>query len=190
MEGFDYDAAASAIKIDDITTDETNREILRKLKENDPEFDNLVVCSTRDEDDYRDDNEYCPQSAREMGWVGYYIGKNTTLQELYFNLNPFEDFSNSIELFCRGANSNRCIQKIGFNATDLFGGEYFRSLHPFFDNNNNISELRVSRCHFRAGCACQLSLMLRCFRSSIKSITPTTNRIWCEHEQMVKIIEA
>ena len=33
MEGYDYEAAARTIKIEDITTDDTNREILRKLKE-------------------------------------------------------------------------------------------------------------------------------------------------------------
>ena len=43
MEGYDYDAAASTIKIDDITSDKCNREILRKLKENDPGYVSLVV---------------------------------------------------------------------------------------------------------------------------------------------------
>ena len=38
MEGLDYDAAASTIKIEDIANDRTNREILRRLKENDPTF--------------------------------------------------------------------------------------------------------------------------------------------------------
>ena len=127
MDGYDYDAAAAAAKIEDITTDATNREILRQLKENDPEFDNLVVCSTRDEDDYRDtDNEYCPQSAREMGWVGYYIGKNTTLKELHLQRNPFRQFNTGdIQTFCKGVNSNRSVQKIDFDSVDLSGGEIF-----------------------------------------------------------------
>ena len=51
MEGYDFDAAASAIKIEDITRDENNRNILRKLKANDEEFDDLVVVNSRDDDD-------------------------------------------------------------------------------------------------------------------------------------------
>ena len=43
MEGYDYDAAASTIKLEDITTDRTNREILRRLKDNDPNFVKLWV---------------------------------------------------------------------------------------------------------------------------------------------------
>ena len=43
MEGFDYDAAAATVEIEDITRDATNREILRRLKENDPEFHMLRV---------------------------------------------------------------------------------------------------------------------------------------------------
>ena len=41
MEGYDYDAAASTIKIEDITSNKINQEILRRLKENDP---NLISC--------------------------------------------------------------------------------------------------------------------------------------------------
>ena len=39
MEEYDYDAAVSTIKIEDIASDETNRKILSRLKENDPTFD-------------------------------------------------------------------------------------------------------------------------------------------------------
>ena len=53
MEGYDYyQAAASTIKIDDIASDDVNRKILRRLKANDPQFDNLRVING---DRYRDD---------------------------------------------------------------------------------------------------------------------------------------
>ena len=116
MEGYDYDATASAIKIEDITTDETNREILRKLKEYDPEFDQLVVCSTRDDDDFFCDNAYCPKSPNDMEWLGYHIGNNSILQGLHFNLNPFEDYNHAIEAFCRGVNCNRSNREFSSKA--------------------------------------------------------------------------
>ena len=77
MEGYDYDAAASTVKINDITSDDTNRDILRRLKENDPDFDMLEVVSRS-----IDDCECLPESAHDLGWVGCFIGKNTTLKEL------------------------------------------------------------------------------------------------------------
>ena len=78
-DGYDYEAAAGTVKIAHITTDKTNQYILRQLLQNDPDFDKLVVVSRRNDDD---DNEYCPEDTRSLGWVGYYIGKNTTLKEL------------------------------------------------------------------------------------------------------------
>ena len=108
MEGYDYDAAASTIKIEDIVRDETNRNILRRLKENDPNLDKLRLI----EEGYwrghphhpgRDDYDFCPEGDNDSGWLGYYIGKNTKLKELQFQASPFQGFNNNaIETFFRG----------------------------------------------------------------------------------------
>ena len=87
MEGYDHDAAARTIKIEDITTDRVNREILRRLKENYSDFERLVVVCHFGL--YRRDDDYCFKSANEVKWLGYYIGKNTTLQELVLRENPY-----------------------------------------------------------------------------------------------------
>ena len=42
-EGYDYDAAASTVKIEDITNDEIQQGDSSQLKENDPDFDKLWV---------------------------------------------------------------------------------------------------------------------------------------------------
>ena len=70
MEGYDYDAAASTIKIEDITSNKINRDILRRLKEDDPEFDEVWVTNARD-----DEFDYCPEGSLDIGWLGYFIGK-------------------------------------------------------------------------------------------------------------------
>ena len=56
MEGYDYDAAASSVKIEEIAADEDNQEILRGLKENDSDFDKLVVTN-----ECYDYYNYCPE---------------------------------------------------------------------------------------------------------------------------------
>jgi hypothetical protein len=106
MDGYDFDAVARTIKIEDITADEVNREILRRLKENDPEFDWIVVSRnrvSRSRGDAADEFYYCPKGADEWRWLGYFIGKNAILEDLYLQLNPFEQFSTcALETFILG----------------------------------------------------------------------------------------
>ena len=153
MEGYDYDEAAGAINIEDITSDDTNRQILRSLKENDPDL--LEVVVVHKSGDFRVGNYYyCPQNARDFGWLGYFIGKSTNLKKLYLWSNPFQLFiSNAVELFCRGVNSNRSVLRIYFYKMELSGGEIFRLLGPFLENNSNLSELGVEECTLGPGCA-------------------------------------
>ena len=119
--------------------------------------------------------------------MGYYIGKNTYLKKLQL-ANPFQYFDNDIDAFFRGVNNNRSIQKISFYQMDLSGGEIFQSLHPFFENNNSISEIEVEECGFGAGCAHQLSDALRGCNKSLKSIIIAENGL--EDEELVYIITA
>ena len=163
--------------------DETNKKILRRVQENDPELDLLQLTT---DDPYNDpDYCYCPQSnndcspkgSRDLERLGHYIGENTNLMKLQFKSNPFRGFNNStIESFCRGVNSNKSIQEIWFGWTDLSGGEIFHSLRHFFENNNNLSLFEVQRCDFRAGCASQLSMALRGCKKSLKSIKIQTSQ--------------
>ena len=78
MEEGDYEVAAGAINMEDITSDEDNQDILRRLKENDPDFEMLWVM-----DEPINDNDYCPEGDSEPGWLGYFIGKSTTLKNLF-----------------------------------------------------------------------------------------------------------
>ena len=184
MEGYDYDAAARTVEIDDITSDATNREILRRLKENDPTFYQLWLVSRQGRA-----SMYCPDGAHDFGWLGYYIGENTVLKKLDFYTNPFHAFdNNAIEPFYRGVNGNRSIQKIAFHSIDPSGGEIFQSLRPFFDNNSNLSEIVAHQCEFGAGSAREISLALRSCNKSLKSVNVQNNQMG--DEPLVEIIEA
>ena len=183
---YDYDAAVGTVKIEDITRDEGNRNILRRLKENDPNFDELWVSMSRGSSHA----VFWPQDSHESGWVGYFIGKNTILKEMtFYHSNPLQYLSSSaVETFFRGVNNNESIQKISLNYMDLSDGEIFLSLRSFFENNDNLSELRVAHCGFKAGCIGQFSSVLKCCHKSLKVISIDSNRMG--DEPLVDIIEA
>ena len=185
MEGYDYDAAARTVEIEDITSDAINREILRKLKDNDPNFDKLWVR----EDGDCGGTEYFPEGARELGWVGYYIGNNTSLKALRLTSDMLVGgFNNDIDQFFRGVNINRSIQKISFHSMDLSGGEIFQSLRPFFENNHNLSEFIVEHCVIGAACARQFSMALGVCNKSLKFVRLEDSHMG--EARLVEIIEA
>ena len=75
-----------------------------------------------------------------------------------------------IRSFFRGVIGNVSIRIISFNQMNLFEGDIFRSLRPFFENNNSLAEVDVEECEFGAGCARQLSLVLSCCNKSLKGV--------------------
>ena len=72
MEGYNYDRRSRTVKVEDITTDDTNRDILRRLKENDPDFDELWVCQLVDR--VNTISCFCPDGTHGLGWLGYFVG--------------------------------------------------------------------------------------------------------------------
>ena len=82
-----YDAQADTIKLEDIATNEDNRIVLRRIRYN----------KVEDEDDSHGKESlwiqknsygysYVPEGEEDMGRLGYYVGKNTVLQQLYISI--------------------------------------------------------------------------------------------------------
>eukprot|EP00571_Detonula_confervacea_P011045 CAMPEP_0172305362 /NCGR_PEP_ID=MMETSP1058-20130122/6675_1 /TAXON_ID=83371 /ORGANISM="Detonula confervacea, Strain CCMP 353" /LENGTH=256 /DNA_ID=CAMNT_0013016943 /DNA_START=54 /DNA_END=820 /DNA_ORIENTATION=+ len=154
-----YEAQASTIQIEDITSDKDNASILRRLKRNDPDLTELRLTRVHLASD---DGDYCPDSAHELGWFGYYIGKNTTVRELCLRSSVVEGFSTAIEPFCRGLRKNTSIKEIVF--VDFAGGEHFQLLGSFFRNNElAVIELELDTCDLGAdGCRLLTSAICEC----------------------------
>ena len=132
-----YDALASTIKIEDISPDEGEQDILRRLKDNDPTFDKLWIC-----DRYQivDEFDFCPTSGEELVWLGYFLGKNTTLKHLYICSTPPSSCNAGVEDLCKGLGRNRSIRKLSFTR------QIFHMLDLFFKHNDNLSAIEVTEC--------------------------------------------
>ena len=144
-----YDARADTISLDLITSDSQNRTILRRLQRNNADETNILYI--RDHHDGESYTDYCPEGTYDMGWLGYFIGKNGHLQKLV--IEPFEPPSglsvrDVIVPFLKGVKCNTSIREIGFYFMDLLGGEMFTILTPFFKNNHNLTNITIMGCDF------------------------------------------
>ena len=120
-----YEAQADTINVDNITTNSNNRIVLRRLQRNNANDTNneLYIHDEHDDEDQEEDcDDYYPESPEDMGWLGYFVGKNQHLEKL--SMTMFEPNSGSsvrdvIVPFLRGVNNNKSIREIGFYSMNL-----------------------------------------------------------------------
>ena len=174
----DYAALADTIKIEDITSDETNQEILHKLKDNDERFDKLYIM---DDNGSSDDVDYIPDEGEDLGWLGYFIGNNKKLHEIHFYKPINESFYQEIS-------HNKSIKKMHFNGNSSLDGDKIRMLGPFLKNNNNLSDIDIESCQVGAEGIRQLSLAISDCNQSLKHFSFRSNEIGDGH--LVEIITA
>ena len=143
-----YDAQTNTVNIDDITTNEQNRKVLRRLSNNNAaDFNEELIQNLWIRDVDEDDNDYLPEGAHDMGWLGYFIGRCDYLQKLY--IREFDDYSiDVLEPFFRGVQLNKSIQVIDFEDIDLFEGKIFTMLTPFLKNNTSLASIAIDNCEF------------------------------------------
>mmetsp|Transcript_20198 Transcript_20198/g.30002 ORF Transcript_20198/g.30002 Transcript_20198/m.30002 type:complete len:493 (+) Transcript_20198:19-1497(+) len=137
-----YEARAQDVKLEDITSCYGNAEILQQLR-----CHPLHAISITDE---ADDDYFVVGEGDDLGWLGYFIGKSEYLEDL--NIYSWGEGEN-IESFIEGINRNRSIDSLHI-ATDL-GDVNFRSMSPFFRNNNRLYRLEFN---FEVGLECAQSI--------------------------------
>ena len=142
--------------------------------------------------DGEESTDYCPEGANDMGWLGYFIGKNQHLGVL--DMSMFVPTSGAsvrdvLVPFFRGVSRNKSIREIGFYSMDLLGGEMFTMLTPFFRNNHNLTDININNCNFGDEGARLFALALEsCTNKSIKHVQLEDNNIG--EQEMVDIITA
>ncbi|KAL7455389.1 hypothetical protein ACHAWC_009216 [Mediolabrus comicus] len=136
-----YEAHAQTVILTDITSDEYNAAILQKLRDNDPKFTSLGITfgDPGDEDDFLIGRE------DDLGWLGYFIGRSTTLQYLFIYDTPaYMHMPQAIEVnrigtFIEGFNRNQSIKEMHIGSG--LGSAMFGQTDNFFKNNNGLREL-------------------------------------------------
>jgi len=162
-EGYSkYAALANTIKIEDITSDEHNQTILQRLKYNDTSLDKLWIYNNEC-DDIGDSSSdyYAPEDVEELGWLGYYIGQNSNLQELYlyeYGAIHTNMYDSDAEPFFRGLQYNRSIEHLEFNGFNLSEGRLFSMMTSFLKSNSMLHKISVDNNEFGAEGIRQLSL--------------------------------
>ena len=145
-----YEAQADTIDVDDIATNSNNRIVMRRIKRNYANYEDNEYLSIRNV--YQNGEEctcYFPEGIDDMGWLGYFIGKNQHLQKLVIrSFTPMSEASvrDVMEPFLRGVSRNKSIREIIFLRMDLLGGGAFTMLSPFFKNNHNLTHINVNNC--------------------------------------------
>jgi len=150
-----YDAQTDSIKVEDIAINENNRLMLSRIKRNSEILNSnrrdnsLWIKSQHDEywirNHYGEEGnnciEYVPEGAKDMGWLGYFIGKNDHLKHLYFRDCDAMNID-VIKPFFSGVSRNKSIASLDFRM-DQLDGEIFTLLEPFFKNNSNLITLSI-----------------------------------------------
>eukprot|EP00984_Skeletonema_dohrnii_P009299 scaffold3549_cov110-Skeletonema_dohrnii-CCMP3373.AAC.1 len=156
-----YDSHVWDVKLENITSDEYNAEILRKLRDNDPAFTMIFLTLQFDDED-----DFVINDDDDMGWLGYFIGRNTKLQELYI-IGDFldtpggeSDHSHSrIDALTQGISLNKSIEKLEISTES--GDLFLHRLGNFFRNNKNLMHLLLSDFNVGPESARNLAVMLR-----------------------------
>mmetsp|Transcript_32311 Transcript_32311/g.48801 ORF Transcript_32311/g.48801 Transcript_32311/m.48801 type:complete len:590 (-) Transcript_32311:115-1884(-) len=77
MMNYQFDALAARVKLKDITSCADNRALLHRIKNNDPGLRTLAVL-----DEPEDEDEFIVREGDDLGWLGYFIGRNEKLKYL------------------------------------------------------------------------------------------------------------
>ena len=158
-----YDAQADNIEVEDIAFYDFNQLILKKVRSNIKGSMNLECLSIEEQqeglwirNEVDDETDYRPEGVSDMGWLGYFVGRNQHLDVLHIreDWHPIDEDATTGDIilsFLQGVNNNRSIQNLHIVSVDLLGGRMLTTLDQFFKNNINLKHVCIDRCNFGEG---------------------------------------
>eukprot|EP00984_Skeletonema_dohrnii_P010497 scaffold4092_cov105-Skeletonema_dohrnii-CCMP3373.AAC.6 len=144
-----YEANAADINLEDITSSEQNKQILRRLRDDDLGWLNRITLGREGQFYLGVGNSglLLIGEGDDLGWLGYFIGRSTKLQEIeIWNLPEHEGREQQMHAFLDGLARNQSIQRVQVNEQL---GEYLstailralgnmKQLEELFYNSNNL----------------------------------------------------
>jgi Leucine-rich repeat (LRR) protein len=157
-----YDALVQDINLENITSTEHNADILRRLRDGDPEWNKeLYIVSDEIGGDI---GEFIVRMGDDWGWMGYFIGVSEVLQKLTIDYLPGD--GEQIDAFMRGITHNQSIRELRINR-DL-GDQGFKKLGSFLQNNSSLTRLRFEGFDIGRDCAHDIAMALeQCRHNSL-----------------------
>eukprot|EP00984_Skeletonema_dohrnii_P001466 scaffold468_cov84-Skeletonema_dohrnii-CCMP3373.AAC.1 len=152
------DALARDIILEDITSSKKNAEVLRRLRDNDQNWgvdDALFIEEAYDENDDGDEMVFMISEGDDLGWLGYFIGRNQSLDVLAIHFLPQE--RERVDAFIKGVNCNRSLREFSL-VYPMDAG--LHNLCSFFRDNNNLRSIHLCRTQIGRECAHELALAL------------------------------
>ena len=89
MNDNNYEARASDVDLERITSSTHNALILEKLRSNDDEFTTLGIAGV--DHNWADEEDFIVKEGDNLGWLGYFIGKSKQLGSLWVFYLPVDD---------------------------------------------------------------------------------------------------
>ena len=156
-----YDSHVKDLKLEDITSDEYETEIFRKLRDDDPDLTKISLNAPNygiEDDDFGicDDDD--------LGWLGYFIGRSSQLNDLTIFIDNSIEGDPGLSLpqmdaLAQGISLNRSISWLTI-VGDL-GDLFLQRLGHFFRGNKNLLHLRLSEFDIGLETARNLAVDLR-----------------------------
>ena len=144
-----YEARAREVKLEDITSDEHNKDILGWLRDEDPELKCITITTLA-----IDWSDFVVRRGDHLGWLGYFVCKNKQLETL--SIGSLPDNIN-LDAFFEVLGQNRSIKTLQIGS-DI--GESFQKLVPFVRNNDSLHELSFNYFDIGLQCARNIALLL------------------------------
>jgi hypothetical protein len=151
-----YKEHAQDVRLEDITSSEQNKNIIRRLRDGDSDLTALYVI---DDERNGDSNEFTIERGDDLSWLGYFIGESRMLKKICISCEMPENAL--VEGVCR----NRSIQSLEIE-NDI--GDYL-SIGRLFGNYSNLKSLELNGYTVSGNGAHQLAVVLE-QRSHLKSL--------------------
>ena len=150
-----YESHMWDVKLEDITSSKDNAEILRQLRDNDPYFTSITLTNSA-----MDYDDFVVGTNDDLGWVGYFIGRNTQLYYFYiFTWLEGEPDHSKIDALAHGLSLNRSISTLSIDTE--FGEPFLQRFGNFLRSNKNLTHLYLAEFDIGLETARNLALMLR-----------------------------